>query len=114
MAIALEFQMDPPFRVYAEQLDAAAMQAETRFHFLDGIAHPRFEIKRMEPMQEEQTGNDLVAAEFVDHGRATDARIVDHAQDLFEPGAMELEQGLNEFADLLADALVGRAFQRRN
>ena len=67
MTIPLELQMHATVRAHPEQLHAAAMQTKPRFHFLDRLAHPRFEIERVQSMEEEQTGNQRIVTQFIDH-----------------------------------------------
>ena len=43
------------------------MLRQTRTNFLQGITHARFEIEGMQSMHEQQTGNQFIATELIDH-----------------------------------------------
>ena len=79
----------------AEQLDVAAVGLEVRAHLVERAAHARLERHGMQPVQQQQVRDQLVAGERL-RERAVVVALGDVPDDPREALAVEVEQRLHE------------------
>ena len=114
MTIPLEPDAHSALFGHLDQFNAPAMQAEPRSHRFKRIADSRFQSERMQSVQEENTGHELITSQFLDRCRARLARSVDRFQYALQTAPVQIEQRLDQFASSLSNGLIGRGFQRRD
>ncbi len=54
MAVSFEPQLDHAVRRHADEVDIAAMQTETWLDGFKRVAHPRFQIERMQSVKHQK------------------------------------------------------------
>jgi hypothetical protein len=90
------------------------MLRQTGTDFLQRIPHPRFEIERMKPMNEEETGNQFVPAKLIDHRLTGGPGFVNEFHQALKASALQLKEGFHEFASLSPRDFVGDGVDRAN
>ena len=118
VAAALEPQARSPV-VDAKQVDAAAVRLEIGTHLVERGSYPRLERDRVQPVQDEELRDELVATQGVGE-LAPVLALRQPVHDPREPLAVEVEQrghhlgglltrpGVGERVDLLEEALDAR------
>ena len=76
-----------------EQLDVPAVRLHVRAHPVERARHPRLEGDRVEPVDQEQAGDDAVLGEPLADGGARLAGVVDDREDPLEPVPVDAEDG---------------------
>lgn len=73
---------------------------------LQRTADARLQIERMQSMHKQQTGNQIVAPELVDHQPSCRSGFIDNLHDSLQAGALHLEQRLDQLVGLRSHIFV--------
>ena len=76
MAVSSQPQFDHAVRRHADEIDIAAMQTETRFDRLKRAAHSRFQIERMQAVQNQKIRNQRIVRQTIDQLLAREGVVV--------------------------------------
>ena len=103
MAIAFQSQPDDAI-AHFDQFDVAAVSPQRGPHLLQRLPHARLEVQRVQSVQQEHARYYLLAG-----ARIKDRRV--HAvQHSFQPGRMQVENGLHDLTQLSLRRGVRPAF----
>ena len=100
MATALQLEMGHAAVVDAQVLDASRVRAEVRTGLIEGGLDARVHVDGVEPVQHQQTLDELVVGEALEQGNRCLGVLVDDLEDALEACAVEFDQEPDDFFHL--------------